>query len=60
MKKICLTSLGVAVGTLIYTRFRDNAHAYDWYRAAFCGVVTGVLMCVVAWSHKKDKQVDHS
>jgi len=60
MKKFCLTTFGAAVGTLIYTRFLDDGHIFDWYRAAFVGIVAGLFVCVVAWVQKKNKQVHDS
>jgi hypothetical protein len=51
MKTFLQTACGVALGTLIYTRWIGSAHAFDWGRAIFVGIVCGIV--AVAWPDKK-------
>jgi uncharacterized membrane protein YdjX (TVP38/TMEM64 family) len=51
MKKFLITASGTAIGTLLYTGLLSSAHEFDWGRAAFVGVVCGVLSAV--WPKKK-------
>jgi hypothetical protein len=51
MKKFLPTAFGVALGTLIYTRWLDSAHVFDWGRAIFVGVVCGIGAAV--WPDKR-------
>ena len=50
MKKFLPTAFGVALGTLIYTRWLSSAHAFDWGRAIFVGIVCGIVAAV--WPDK--------
>lgn len=51
MKKFLPTAFGVALGTLIYTRWLSSAHAFEWERAIFLGVVGGIVAAV--WPDKR-------
>ena len=44
--------LGVATGTLIYTRFLGAAHEFDWGRAAFVGIFCATIAFI--WPSKKN------
>jgi hypothetical protein len=52
MKKFLQTAVGIALGTLIYTRWISSAHAFDWGRAIFVGVVCGIA--AVVWPDKNN------
>ena len=44
--------LGVATGTLLYTRFLGAAHEFDWGRAAFVGIFCATITFI--WPSKKN------
>lgn len=44
-------AVGVAVGTLIYSRFLDPIGEFDFSRAVFVGLFVGVIFAV--WPRKK-------
>ena len=44
--------LGVATGTLLYTRFLGEAHEFDWGRAAFVGIFCATIAFI--WPSKKN------
>lgn len=48
------TACGVAIGTLIYTRFMSSTHEFDWTRAIFIGLLTCLFSAI--WSRKKTDQ----
>ena len=52
MKTFLQTASGVALGTLIYTRWIGSAHVFDWERAIFVGVVCGIVAAVWPGKHK--------
>jgi hypothetical protein len=47
MKILFSTAAGVAMGTLLYARYFGNAHDWDWQRAMFIGVCSGVLATIL-------------
>jgi hypothetical protein len=51
MKKFLQTACGTALGVLIYTRWIGSAHAFEWRRAIFVGIVCGIVAAV--WPDKK-------
>ncbi|MCX7289671.1 hypothetical protein [Janthinobacterium sp.] len=44
--------LGVATGTLLYTRFLGADHEFDWGRAAFVGIFCATIAFI--WPSKKN------
>jgi hypothetical protein len=58
MKRVVGFALGMAIGTLIYTRFLSEAHQLDWGRAVFVGVFAGLGRAIysLAWRRKNRKQ----
>jgi hypothetical protein len=44
--------LGVATGTLLYTRLLGAAHDLDWGRAAFVGIFCATIAFI--WPSKKN------
>lgn len=42
-----------AVGTLLYTRFFSDAHQFDWDRALYVGLATGVVGEIFRWAGRK-------
>lgn len=42
MNRFVGTAFGSAVGTLLYTRFLNDAHQLDWSRAVFVGLFVGL------------------
>lgn len=53
MKTFLQTACSTALGVLIYTRWIGSAHAFDWHRAIFVGVVCGLAAAV--WPDKKER-----
>ncbi|WP_312517582.1 hypothetical protein [Massilia sp.] len=52
LKKFLGTASGTAVGTLLYTAFLSAAQTPDWGRAAFVGIVCGIV--AVVWPRKSN------
>lgn len=54
MKQIVGFALGMAIGTLLYTRFLSDALQFDWGRAAFVGLFAalGGAICSRVWQKK--------
>lgn len=52
MKKFLGTASGTAIGTLLYTAFLSAAQTPDWGRAAFLGIVCGIV--AVVWPRKSN------
>ncbi|QKY09481.1 hypothetical protein [Janthinobacterium lividum] len=44
--------LGVATGTLLYTRFLGEDHEFDWGRAAFVGIFCATIAFI--WPSEKN------
>lgn len=57
MKRVVHFALGMAIGTLLYTRLLGEAHQLDWGRAAFVGIFVGLAgtIYVLVWPQKSRK-----
>ena len=47
--------IGMAVGTLLYTRFVSDAAESDWHRALFVGLFVGLAMAGLSLLTRKTK-----
>ncbi len=52
IQKFLGTASGTAIGTLLYTTFLSAAQTPDWGRAAFVGIVCGII--AVVWPRKSN------
>jgi len=57
MKRVVHFALGMATGTLLYTRFLGDAHQLDWGRAALIGIFVGLagIIYALVWPQKSHK-----
>lgn len=56
MKNFVLDASGVAIGTLLYTRFVSAEQEFDFARAVFVGVVGSLLSLL--WQKKDDPDTE--
>lgn len=52
LPQVVSIGLGVATGTLLYTRFLGVAHEFDWGRAVFVGIFCAAIAFI--WPPKKN------
>lgn len=50
--------LGTALGTLLVTRFFSDAHQFDWGRALFVGLFSGLAAAGLSLLTRKKKKRD--
>jgi hypothetical protein len=53
MKYAVGLGLGTAIGTLLYTGFLSDAQQFDWGRALFVGLISGLMGAVVSLASRK-------